>query len=86
MNKLMSCCAVALFAVAVGATSADAFSRRPSPSEVSQPPLQKTTLAKSGTEEGEPNVQRVPEPSPVWLLGIGIGFLLLLSVRKRFAK
>jgi hypothetical protein len=56
--------------------SADAFSRRPQPSEVSQNQTRTTQLENGQDQDGKPTVS-VPEPTTLMLLGSGVGLFML---------
>lgn len=58
--------------------SADAFSRRPQPSEVGQNQVRTTQL-----ENDKPTVS-APEPSSAMILGSGLGIFGLYSLYRRF--
>ncbi|MGE5711406.1 MAG: PEP-CTERM sorting domain-containing protein [Nitrospira sp.] len=92
MKVFVYCCVFALLTVASFPITAEAFSRRTHHSEIgpSQPgPSQAgQNHGESGTHGGNTQTlnakpQSVPEPSPLLLLGIGIGLLGIYAMKKR---
>jgi len=79
------CCVFALLTVASFPITAEAFSRRPHHDEVPQhfpPPHNDVGLNTPGND----TPVSVPEPSSVFLLGIGICLLGIASMKERFRE
>ena len=67
-------------------STADAFSRRSSHSEVTQSQAVTSPLRTSSTENGDVSAQAVPEPPVLLLMSIGLGLFGLAALVKGFRK
>jgi hypothetical protein len=86
MKLISYCSGFILLTLIAFPLTAEAFGRRPSHSEVAQSrgiPGPLTTEIQNDPNGRPP--QSVPEPSSLWLVGIGLGLIVLLS-RKNWLR
>lgn len=93
--RLVSCFGMFLFVMVISLpVTSDAFSRRSSHSEVTQPVS--TPLRTSQTNTTQSNItqtnrldassQAVPEPPVLWLMSLGLGLLILGAIFRQLRR